>query len=70
MTKHLVDIDDDALRQAQAELRTTTIKDTVNEALMRAAEVRRKRVERAIDYFAKADLMSRFDRAELWRSDT
>ena len=70
VTKHLVDIDDRALRLARAELRTKTIKDTVNEALLRAADAREERVSAAIDFFAKADLVSRFDRAGLWRSDT
>ncbi len=38
MAKHLIDLDEDMLGAAQAELGTTTIKDTVNEALRRAAE--------------------------------
>ena len=37
MAKHLVDIDEEALGAARAELGTRTIRDTVNEALSRAA---------------------------------
>ncbi|HVN49916.1 MAG TPA: PHP domain-containing protein, partial [Acidimicrobiales bacterium] len=37
MAKHLVDIDEQSLREARAELGTSTIRDTVNEALRRAA---------------------------------
>jgi len=33
MTKRLIDVDDDALDAARAQLGTRTIKDTVNEAL-------------------------------------
>jgi Arc/MetJ family transcription regulator len=62
--KHLVDIDDEALLRARAELRTETIKDTVNEALRRAGAPRRPRVERALDILARADLA---DREEAWR---
>ena len=70
MTKHLVDIDDEVLRVAQAELHTNTIKATVNEALLRTGEARRKRVEAALDFFATADLLNRFDRSKMWRGDT
>jgi Arc/MetJ family transcription regulator len=64
MSKHLVDIDDGALREAQAELRTSTIKDTVNEALRRAGSQRRRRVKRAFDVLAKAPVL---DREQAWR---
>jgi len=64
MSKHLVDIDDDALSEARAQLRTSTIKDTVNEALRRAGRQRRGRVKRAFRVLAKAELL---DRERAWR---
>jgi hypothetical protein len=64
MTKHLVDIDDDTLGAARAELGTATLKDTVNEALRLAAASRDARVARALDALADADLD---DRADAWR---
>ena len=64
MTKHLVDIDDDALGAARAELGTDSIKETVNEALRRVSRGRRKGVSRAIDVLIRAKLEDR-DRA--WR---
>jgi Arc/MetJ family transcription regulator len=64
MAKHLVDLDEDALRAARAELGTTTMKDTVNESLRRAAQVRDRRVGRALDVLAGADLA---DREDAWR---
>jgi Arc/MetJ family transcription regulator len=64
MAKHLVDIDDAALRDARAELRTSTIKETVNEALRRAGASRRRRVERALDVLAEAAVI---DREQAWR---
>jgi Arc/MetJ family transcription regulator len=64
MSKHLVDLDEDALSAARAELGTTTIKDTVNEALRRTIEQRRPRVAAALDILAAADLD---DRANAWR---
>jgi Arc/MetJ family transcription regulator len=48
VTKHLVDIDDAALASAQAELGTSTMKDTVNEALRRSALRQTNRVARAL----------------------
>jgi len=62
--KHLVDIDDEALLAARAELKTETIKDTVNEALRRAGATRRPRVTRALDLLASAELA---EREEAWR---
>jgi Arc/MetJ family transcription regulator len=62
--KHLVDLDDDALNAARAELGTTTIKDTVNEALRRATAQRVERVRNALDVLAKASLE---DREDAWR---
>ena len=64
MSKHLIDIDDSVLRDARAELRTLTIKDTVNEALRRVGSGRRHRVEKALDVLEKAALA---DRETAWR---
>ena len=64
VTKHLVDIDDDTLGAARAELGTSTLKDTVNEALRRVASSRDQRVSRALDALAGADLG---DREDAWR---
>ena len=64
MAKHLVDIDDEALGAARAELGTDTIKETVNEALRRVSRGRGKDVSRAIDVLVRAKLEDR-DRA--WR---
>jgi hypothetical protein len=64
VTKHLVDIDEDALSAARAELRTATLKDTVNTALRLAASSRDERVLRALDVLAGADLD---DREDAWR---
>ena len=64
VTKHLVDIDDDTLGAARAELGTSTLKDTVNEALRLAASTRDQRVSSALDTLAGADLV---DREDAWR---
>ncbi len=64
MAKHLVDLDDEALSAARAELGTTTIKDTVNEALRRATAERAVRISIALDVLAKATLD---DREDAWR---
>jgi Arc/MetJ family transcription regulator len=64
MTKRLIDIDDDALRAAQAKLGTETIKDTVNGALRVTAESRRKAIADALDVLAAAELD---DRDLAWR---
>jgi Arc/MetJ family transcription regulator len=64
VSKHLVDIDDEALLRARAELRTETIKDTVNEALRQAGAARRPRVKQALEILARADLV---DREDAWR---
>ena len=64
MSKHLVDLDEDALSAARAELGTLTIKDTVNQALRLATEQRRPRVRAALDTLGAADLC---DRADAWR---
>lgn len=64
VSKHLVDLDEDALGAARAELGTTTIKDTVNEALRRATLRREPRLASALDLLADAHLD---DRSEAWR---
>ncbi len=64
MTKHLVDINDETLGAARAELGTRTLKDTVNEALRRAASTRDQRVSAALDTLAGTELD---DREEAWR---
>ncbi len=64
MAKHLVDLDEEALGAAQVELGTTTIKDTVNQALRRATSDRGQRVSSALDVLTGAELA---DRSEAWR---
>jgi Arc/MetJ family transcription regulator len=64
VAKHLIDLDEDALGAARAELGTTTIKDTVNEALRRATWQRQRQVAAALDVLATAHLD---DRADAWR---
>jgi Arc/MetJ family transcription regulator len=64
MSKHLVDVDEELLGAARAELGTETIKETVNEALRRASLGREERVAAALDILANADLE---DRADAWR---
>ena len=64
MAKHLIDVDDEVLSAARSELGTTSIKDTVNEALRRATAERHDRVRRSLAVLANADLD---DRADAWR---
>jgi Arc/MetJ family transcription regulator len=64
VSKHLIDVDDQALSAARAELGTATIKDTVNEALRRATSERSQRIHQALDVLAGADLE---DREHAWR---
>ncbi len=64
MTKHLVDIDERALRAARAELGTRTIKETVNRALSQAGAARAEAVRKSLDTLARADLAPRED---AWR---
>ena len=64
MTKRLIDVDDDALNAARAQLGTRTIKDTVNEALRSAARQRSTQLARALSVLADADLD---DRSAAWR---
>jgi len=64
MTKRLIDVDDDALDAARAKLGTSTIKDTVNEALRSAARERATELASALSTLSQADLG---DRTEAWR---
>lgn len=64
VAKHLIDLDESALGAARAELGTTTIKETVNEALRRATPLRERQVAAALDVLADADLD---DRSDAWR---
>jgi len=64
VAKHLVDIDEDALSAARAELGTETIRDTVNQALIRAAGQRAAAVRRSLDLLQGLELE---DRSEAWR---
>jgi Arc/MetJ family transcription regulator len=63
MTKRLIDVDDNALDAARAHLGTRTIKETVNEALRRAAHQRSEELEAALTALAEAELD---DRASAW----
>jgi Arc/MetJ family transcription regulator len=63
MGKHLVDLDEDSLGAARAELGTQTIRDTVNQALRNASSGRRGRVRAALDVLAKTPTE---DRADAW----
>lgn len=64
MSKHLVDIDEEALRAARATLGSATIKETVNRALRQAGDEHREAVRRSLDLLAQADLA---DREQAWR---
>jgi Arc/MetJ family transcription regulator len=64
MAKHLIDIDERALREARAQLGSKTIKETVNRALRQAGEEHRRSVKQRLDLLADADLGPR-ERA--WR---
>jgi Arc/MetJ family transcription regulator len=64
VSKHLVDIDEQALQAARAKLGTNTIKETVNRALHHAGGNHAASVKRSLDSLARADLAPR-ERA--WR---
>ncbi len=64
MAKRLVDVDEEALAAAKARFGTRTIKDTVNEALRRAAADRRTELDQALDVLAGSTLD---DRSRAWR---
>jgi hypothetical protein len=64
VAKHLVDIDEVALRAARARLGTVTIKETVNRALRDAGGRRQDAVKKRLDLLARATLVARED---AWR---
>lgn len=64
MSKHLVDIDEDALRSARAKFGSETIKETVNRALRQAGDEHQRAVKRRLDLLASADLAPR---EQAWR---
>jgi Arc/MetJ family transcription regulator len=64
MSKHLVDIDEQALSAARSELGTRTIKETVNRALRQAVKSRNEKVKQAFEVLAGSDLANRED---AWR---
>lgn len=64
VTKRLIDVDDDALDAARAQLGTRTIRDTVNEALRQAARRRDAELASALSVLADAELD---DRSAAWR---
>jgi hypothetical protein len=59
MSKHLVDIDETALRDARTELGTQTIKDTVNRALCLAGKDRERAIKESLDRLARKDFAPR-----------
>jgi len=59
VSKHLVDIDEQALRAARTELGTRTIKDTVNRALGMAGRDRERTITEALDRLARKDFAPR-----------
>ncbi len=63
MAKHLVDIDEEALDAARAQLGTVTIKDTVNQALRRTAATRAEAVKKSLEVLGRAE----FDRESAWQ---
>lgn len=68
MSRTVIDIDDDALEVAMAELGTTTKVDTVNKALREVARYRAERRSKALDVFDRiASNLDGFDRGEAWR---
>jgi Arc/MetJ family transcription regulator len=64
VSKHLVDLDEDALEAAQLQLGTSTIKDTVNTALRAAVVDRDDRIAGLLNELASIELD---DRADAWR---
>ena len=64
MSKRLVDIDESFLKAAQAELGTSTIKATVNEALRLAGTRRNENVSHAFEVLGNSVLL---DRSNAWR---
>ena len=64
MGRHLVDIDEEALRSARARFGGATIEETVNRALRQAGGERCRAVRRSLDRLSRADLI---DREQAWR---
>jgi hypothetical protein len=64
MAKHLVDMDEQALRDARAQLGARTIKETVNRALRLAGGDHGAAVKERLDALARADLAPR---EQAWR---
>lgn len=62
----VIDLDDDALADAAAELGTTTKVATVNEALRLAAA--RRRTAAYLDLLAELDLDNEDERSRAWRA--
>jgi len=56
MSRTVVDIDREALEGARQELGTSTVKDTVNEALRRVARERRSRQLAALEQYPEEDV--------------
>jgi Arc/MetJ family transcription regulator len=59
MAKHLVDIDEQALRDARAHLGAKTIKETVNRALRLVDGDRGPTFEESLDILASIDFLPR-----------
>ncbi len=71
MTKRLVDIDDAKLAAVQAELGTSTMKDTVNAALTEVLALIARRRALLADRGADPSLLADADaRRAAWRSST
>lgn len=64
MSKHLVDIDEEALRAARARLGSATIKETVNSALRQVGDEHREAVKQRLDVLAQTDVPAR---EQAWR---
>jgi Arc/MetJ family transcription regulator len=64
VVKHLVDIDEQALRAAKLKLGTGTIKDTVNGALRQAGDDHGSSLAERLDALAAAELAPR---EQAWR---
>lgn len=64
MSKHLVDIDEEALSAARAELGTETIQETVNRALRQAGAQHGRLVGKRLDVLARVHLAPR---EQAWR---
>jgi Arc/MetJ family transcription regulator len=64
VAKHLVDIDEQALLNARAQLGVDTIKETVNRALRLAGDDRSATVKARLDALADAELVPR---EQAWR---